>query len=88
MTYDLKKLRETADRIGDEMFNERQTVRGSINWGDFCCVSAEHYVTEEGDEGYRVYFEEADPNNPDAENFIRTRLIEEGFHDIEVNFEW
>lgn len=87
MTHDLKALRAAADRIGDECFN-RKWVHSCINWGDFCCVSAEHYVTEEGDEGYRVYFEEADPSNAEVGKYIASRLDDEGFPDIEVIFEW
>lgn len=91
MAYDLKELRSAADVVADKCLRIALASGFSVscvNWGDFGCVSAEHYVTEDGDEGYRVYFEEADPSNREVGEFIRMSLEEAGFPDVEVIFEW
>jgi hypothetical protein len=88
-TYDLKALRAEADRATDMAYNhDWGDARVCVNWGDLCCVSAEHYVTEEGDEGYRVYIEEAAPSNYEFQDFVRAKLDAAGFTGVEVITEW
>lgn len=86
MTYDLKALREAADKACDAAFNE--DIDCCVNWGDFACVGAEHWADDEGGEGYRVRIEEADPSNEEMGAFISERLELGGFKDVEIVFEW
>lgn len=89
MTYELKELRRVADAATDAAFNhDWKGAHVTVNWGDLCCVSAEHYVTEEGEEGYRVYIEEADPSNTEFQQFVSQRLEAAGFTGVEVITEW
>lgn len=87
MSYDLKALRAAADNLTDKAFQVEWTS-AAINWGDFCCVSAEHYVTEDGAEGYRVYFEEAAPENVEFCRWVERELAAAGFKDVEAVCEW
>jgi hypothetical protein len=87
--YDLLRLREEADAACDAAYLAREEFSYQcVNWGDFGCVSAEHWVDDEGVEGYRVLLEEADPNNREVAEFVRARLDAAGFHDVEITFEW
>jgi hypothetical protein len=86
MAYDLKALRETADKACDAAFNANLDC--CVNWGDFACVGAEHWVDDEGNEGYRVCIEEADPNNREMGEFITEHLVQAGYEGVEVVFEW
>lgn len=87
MAYELKALREAADQACDRAFS-MTWHRSAINWGDFGCVSAEHWNDDGGEEGYRVLLEEADPSNQEVGEFIAGELAKAGFHNIEVVFEW
>lgn len=84
----LTALREAADRICDEAFAARDTIKGPINWGDLGCVRAEYYVADDGVKGYRVLIEEAHHDNAELHEFIAAKLREAGYPDVEIQTEW
>lgn len=88
MAYDLALLRKIANEGCIKAYRNRNTITGSVNWGDLTCVSAEIYHTDSRGEGYRVLIEEADPDNMELQYFIQDHLEERGFEVIEVVTEW
>ena len=89
MKNKLNKLKSITDEICNMANDAKQTFTdAAINWADFCCVSAEYYTNSEGQEGYRVYIEEANPVNTQVQFFIMDELAIKGFENIEVCFEW
>jgi hypothetical protein len=89
MKYDLDKLKAAADIACEEAIACRDTFdHAAVNWGDFGCMSVEHWRNNDGDEGYRVCIEEADPSNTEVGNYIWSRLDKAGFRDVAVVFEW
>ena len=89
MEYKLSELKNITDEICNMANDARHTFSdAAINWADFGCVSAEHYTDSEGQEGYRVYIEEANPVNTQVQLFIIDELAIKGFKNIEVLFEW
>ena len=60
----------------------------AVNWADLSCHSAEFYMNEYGSFGYRVYIEEADPNNLELQAFIGGELAKLGFPEVTVLTEW
>ena len=89
MIYDLKELRACANKIASECDQHKEKFPfAAVVWGNFRCICAELYVVDDGEGGYRVYCSDADPCNRELSYFIRGRLAEEGFADVEVMLEW
>lgn len=86
MSY-LKELKSNCESIC-ERIKEHPNHEWVANWSNFRCVSAEQYTDSEGEEGHRVYIEEADPNNEALKLYIWSKLQEVGFEDVEVITEW
>lgn len=84
----LKALRECADSACDAAWHDQSCQKDAVNWGDFGCVSAEAYVTEDGDQGLRVLIEEADPSCVNVHNFVRQWLADRGWVGVDVVTEW
>ncbi len=59
-------------------------VGGPVNWGDLRCVSAELYIDDDGDCGYRVYIEEASPDAMELRDWVTKRLVESGYSGVGV----
>lgn len=59
-----------------------------VNWANFRCASAEIYMNEFGSFGYRVYVEEAAPENTDLLTFITGELAKAGHEGVTVIAEW
>ena len=67
----------------------RQTFENAaVNWADFQCVCAEWYVEDYSGVDYRVYIEEASPDNTEVINFIADELAILGYKNIEIRLEW
>ncbi len=60
----------------------------AVNWGDFGCPCAELFVTDDGEQGIRVFIEEADPNCFAVEQFVADYLKRHGFPDVVVVASW
>jgi len=89
MKYSLKTLKRRTNDICKIAGNERATFKNAaINWADFQCVCAEYYVDDCKNTGYRVYIEEASPDNPEVINFIANELARSGYENIEIKLEW
>jgi hypothetical protein len=90
MKYKLNKLAIATDDVCEKAIEACKTFElGTlVNWADFGCISAEWYINDKGEEGHRVYIEEANPDNPEVKNFIEEELSFLGFKNIEVVFEW
>jgi len=89
MEYNLLELRDVTNEICDMAYDARDTfVNADIDWAEFGHVSAEYYTNEYGGYGYRVYIEEANPDNMEVQDFIEDGLELRGFENIEVVFEW
>lgn len=69
-------------------------ISGPINWGDLRCVAVEHVQTFSYVEidppaaEWRVLIEEAFPDARELQTHITNKLIEAGFHDVEVRTDW
>lgn len=59
-----------------------------VNWSDLHARGVEWVVPQTGDAFYRVYVEEASPSSRNLHEFVRERLIDSGFADVEVVLEW
>lgn len=81
----LSRLREATNTALQQAHGH---VDGAINWGDLRCLEARHFVTDDGDTGYQVFIEEADPAANDLHRFISKKLAEAGFAEIEVVTAW
>ena len=89
MNYNLKELEIRTDQICDMAIKGRTKFKNAaINWADFQCVRAEHYIDSCKETGYRVYVEEANPNNPEVIKYIAKELEKSGYENVEVVFEW
>ena len=81
-------LADTADLACKAAGEQSSSIKGAAVWGDISCVEAEKYETSNGERGFRVRIDEADPNNPDLQRFIGSFLLEAGFPNVEVICEW
>ena len=89
MKYNLKTLKRVTNRICESAINARETFGNvAINWADFQCICAEYYIDDCGNTGYRVYIEEANPDNSEVKNFISEELAMLGYKEVEIVFEW
>lgn len=86
--YNLKALREAADKACEEAFTKRKEFHEAINWGDLGCISARYIVDDEGNEFYQVIIDEAAPECSKFHGFICEWLCIAGFPDVEVLTEW
>lgn len=86
--YNLTALRDSAERACIAAFDKREKIEGAINWGDLHCNVAERYEDSSGGTGYRVYIEEASPDQPALGEFINGVLMKDGFDQVEIMFEW
>lgn len=84
----LKELQQCADSACDAAWHDESCKADAVNWGDFGCVGAEAYVTEDGTSGLRVLIEEADPGCVNVHNFVRDYLEQHGWHGVDVATEW
>jgi hypothetical protein len=84
----LEELRQYADDACDAAWGSEDCKQDPINWGDLGCVSAEAYVTEDGEEGFRVLIEEADPHCPNLRAFVAAYLEGCGWNNVDVVTEW
>ena len=84
----LKMLVQVASAACDAAWHDETCKNEAINWGDFCCVGAEFYIDNDGETGYRVSIEEADPSCVHVHKFVSAYLSERGFANVEVRTEW
>jgi hypothetical protein len=59
-----------------------------VNWADLGPYSVEHWEDDEGDEGERVWIEEANPAAWELQKFVAAYLAKRGFPGVEVRTEW
>lgn len=83
----MKRLQKACDGAIERAYGTRRDIPGAVNWADLHCLDVEWYETLYGDSGYRVIVEEAAPENPDFQKFIREDIQKFGF-DVEVVTEW
>lgn len=89
MKYNLKELRQITTRCCKLAIDVRHTFKNAaVNWADFQCTCAEYYIDNLGDTGYRVYIEEANPNNEEIIDFIADELDMLGYNNVEIRLEW
>ncbi len=86
--YDVEALRDCANRACAAAFGDARTKEEPINFGDLCCVVAEHYSDERGADGYRVVIEEADPSCTGLRAVIADHLMAAGYIGVEVVIQW
>ncbi len=86
--YSLKDLKIVTNNILILLKKHPKKFSEAINWGDLSCVGAEHCTDDEGRSTCRVYIEEASPSCPELQKFIRHKLSELGYDEIEVITEW
>ena len=82
----LTLLRMETDNALDRAAND--DIQDAVNWGDLGCSSAEHFETDDGRAGFRVWIEEAAPEAVELQQFIRADLAEHGWPGVEVRTEW
>jgi hypothetical protein len=88
MNPHLAELRTLAEAACRWAYHERRKIDGPINWGDLHPWSVEHYETDEGEEGYRVWIEEAAESAYELQKFVHSYLKKRGFPRVEVKTEW
>jgi hypothetical protein len=81
--YDLDHLLATATLICEEAFKKKHEIKASLN-----CTEAAYYETVSGATGHYIIIEEASPDAIELGSFVRKRLEEEGYSDIEVRLTW
>ena len=64
------------------------SIGGAVNWADLRCVSAELYIDDSGDCGYRVYVEEAYIDESELRDWVTKRLGESGYDGVGVVLGW
>jgi hypothetical protein len=84
----LKVLVQLTSLACDAAWHDESCKDDAINWGDFDCVGAEFYIDNDGETGYRVRIEEADPTCTNVHKFVGAYLAERGFANVEVRTEW
>lgn len=84
----LKVLVQLASSACDAAWHDEACKGEAINWGDFDCVGAEFYIDNDGETGYRVLIEEADPCCVHVHKFVSDYLASRGFEHVEVRTEW
>lgn len=88
VTEHLRQVMKCADAACDAAFHVPDCRAEPINWGDFACVSADLFVTDEGEHGIRVWIEEAAPNCFNTRQFVKYFLERHGFRGVEVVTAW
>lgn len=93
LIVDLRKLKNAANEILEEAKrNKNQIDNGgpgwAVNWASLSCTRAAFYMDDEGDRGYIIDIEEADPNAYNFAMYVRQKLAEIGFENVEVKLEW
>ena len=89
MKYNLAELKQTTTRCCKLAIDARHTFKNAaVNWADFQCTSAEYYIDDLDDTGYRVYIEEAGPDNAEVISFVYDELVMHGYKGIEIRLEW
>lgn len=86
--YDLKELKAVANKACDSAIEERGDIGGAINWDDLGCTEVEHYASDLGTTGHRVYIEEAAPHETHLILFIGEKLEAAGYKNVEVVTAW
>ena len=61
---------------------------GAINWADLHCKEATRCEDEQGNITWTVLVEEADPVNPELQQYIARKILESEAMDVEVRTEW
>jgi len=90
VTETLRCLREAANDACDqarEIFEDVFETRAA-NWARLWCYAAHYVIPDEGDPFYEVRIAEADPACPRFQAWVREKLREAGFDDVEVLTEW
>mgnify|MGYP001612838868 CR=1 FL=1 len=84
------KLELAVNDILKDAQKDKDKINGSINWGDLQCVSVEMITDSEGNNKYRVYVEEAEPDCKELIEYIEDELFLSGWNDniIEIITEW
>jgi hypothetical protein len=89
MKYNLKDLKQATTDICEMAVEARLTFKNAaVNWSDLRCISAEYFVNDCGDSGYRVLIEEAAPDNAEIVDFIDDELSMKGYFGVEIGLEW
>lgn len=86
--YDLRQLSKATNAACDTASHEERVLHESVNWGGLSCVRAEHYATDSGDEGHRVFITNADPTATQLHLHVQEQLQAAGFFAIEVITFW
>jgi len=86
----LKRLQDTTTEICKGAFDKRneEFKYEAINWADLWCYHAEKHIAADGEEGYRVYIEEASPGCDKFRIYIANELAKLGFANVGVVTEW
>ena len=84
----LNNLKILTDNVLLELIDKRKTIGGSAHWNDLVCEEAQFIITNEDKFKYRVIIRNADPTNGKFMHFIKEKLFEKGFYDVEVTVDW
>lgn len=84
---DLLALRQKASDLCDAAAS-RDFVGAAINWADLKCYHAEWFQGDDGEAGYRIYIDEAAPDNSEFQDWIASELATAGWCDVDVVTEW
>lgn len=88
---ELRRIKAVASDAVAAAWSERNKPhadRWCVNWGDLDCVDAEYCFSVFGGEVYRVYIEEAAPENEGFRDFVREYMAAHGCPGVEVVTEW
>lgn len=88
MKVNMHDIRITVEKAILYADMEKNSHDFCVNWGDLHCVNVEWYQDIDGYEGYRVWIEEADPDNWKFRKFIADYVKDKLGVDIEVKTEW
>ena len=86
--FTLAELCKATDAACELASMNWKAIGGAVNWADLSCAVSERFETSDGDHGFRVYVEEAAPNEQALCDFIAAELKQKGFGDVEVVTEW
>lgn len=87
----LRRIMQVANDAVSAAWHERNKPHADhwcVNWGDLDCVDAEYSESVNGGSTYRVYIEEAAPENEGFREFIRDYMAAHGCPNVEIVTEW
>ena len=84
----LKELETEVDAILKIAHRKRREIDGAINWADLGVVDTRFWQNTDGDVGYQIWIEEAEPESTELIEFIQERITVVDPVTVEIITEW